>query len=154
MSNPKTLDGKARHRDVFGLIQMQAREKGGLSEVARQLGKDERTFATKFNPNNGDHQPTAIELLDVIELLGLDFAVNAIALKVGRIAVEQATVEISPRELVEHVRLMMAQFGLTIHTSASSLADQRLDSEERKTIAQQLDSLIPLLIAVREAART
>lgn len=154
MSNPNILDGKARHRDVLGLIQMQAREKGGLSEAARQLGKDERTFATKFNPNNGDHQPTAIELLDVIELLGLDYAVNAIALKVGRIAVEQATLEISPRELVEHVRLMVAQFGLTINVSANSLADQRLDAEERKTISRQLDGLIPLLIAVREATRT
>ena len=153
MSNPKILDGKARHRDVFGLIQMQSREKGGLSEAARQLGKDERTFATKFNPNNGDHQPTAIELLDVIELLGLDFAVNAIALKVGRIAVEQATVEISPRELVENAQLMLAKFGVTIHTTAKGLSDQRLDSDERKAIAQELDSLIPLLIAVREAAR-
>lgn len=154
MSNPNILDGKARHRDVFGLIQMQSREKGGLSEVARQLGKDERTFATKFNPNNGDHQPTAIELLDVIELLGLDFAVNAIALKVGRIAVEQTTLEISPRDLVEKAQLMLAQFGVTIHTTAKGLADQRLDSEERKAIAQDLDGLIPLLIAVREAART
>jgi len=154
MSNPNILDGKARHRDVFGLIQMQSREKGGLSEVARQLGKDERTFATKFNPNNGDHQPTAIELLDVIELLGLDFAVNAIALKVGRIAVEQTTLEISPRDLVEKAQLMLAQFGVTIHTTAKGLSDQRLDSEERKAIAQDLDGLIPLLIAVREAART
>jgi len=154
MSNPNILDGKARHRDVLGLIQMQAREKGGLSEAARQLGKDERTFATKFNPNNGDHQPTAIELLDVIELLGLDYAVNAIALKVGRIAVEQTTLEISPRELVEKAQLMLAQFGVTIHTTAKGLADQRLDSEERKAIAHDLDGLIPLLIAVREAART
>lgn len=154
MSNPNILAGKIRHREVFKQIQMQASERGGLSRVARELNKDERTFATKFNVNNGDHQPTAIELLDVIELLDLDRAVNSIALKVGRIAVEQDTVEISPRELVEKAQLMLAQFGVTIHTTAKGLSDQRLDSEERKAIAQDLDGLIPLLIAVREAART
>lgn len=153
MSNPNILDGKARHREVLGLIQMQSREKGGLSDVARQLGKDERTFATKFNPNNGDHQPTAIELLDVIELLGLDYAVNAIALKVGRIAVEQRVLEVSSRELVEHAQLMLAKFGVTIHTTAKGLTDQRLDTQERQAIASELDDLIPLLIAVRAAAR-
>lgn len=146
--------GKQRHRDVFTLIQMQARQSGGLATVARQLGKDERVFATRFNPNNADHQPTAIELLDVIELMGLDQAVNAIALKVGRIAVPQASPDISPRELVSHAQLMLARFGVTIHTTASGLVDQRLDAKERHAIATELDDLIPLLIAVRTAARS
>ena len=147
-------EGKQRHRAVFAALQMQVRASGGFAALARQLGKNEQVFATKFNPNEDRHQPSAVEMLDVIELVGADMAANAIAMKVGRIAIEQEAATLSPRELVQRCQKMLAACGKTIEQTAIGIADGHLASTERDAIATCLDELIPILVGIRAAARS
>ncbi len=138
----------------IALHQSALKAEGGISGIARRLGKRELTLIGKLNPNDDTHQPTIGEfvsiLMDTGDLSPLEVLCEMFG---GQFATRPRESRPSLAEALLHAA---AEQGDVCRAAEEAVADGRLDRDEiarlRREIAEARRALLVLENTVREQA--
>jgi len=145
---------KERFRPVFTALSSEAKHfPGGIAELARATGRNGIVLANKLNPNQLDAQPTAEDLLELIETIGARRTVNSIARLAGQVAVDVVEAAQSPREVMAAFMRVVKDAGALNERTVEAMEDGRLDPAERCDIGSLLDELIAASVEMRALVR-
>lgn len=122
---------KLPHSLLFRAIRADARKFGGLAHMGQCLGKNGPEFEAKFDPDNQDAEPTAIELVNAIALAESNLAIAYLADLAG---IDPRGISFRPEEIdVTPLRQDLAETNLpanrVIVQSAELQSQQTLDHE-------------------------
>lgn len=140
---------KVRYRSLFLALHAAAlRHPGGITAMARVLGRNGQVMANQLNPNDGAIPPADV-LLSVIELAGAVEALNALAWLLGCTTVPIQAHDRAPREVMAGFLALMQRASAATQAAAQGLEDGRLDHEERTDLLPLLDQLIAAAVEFR-----
>lgn len=145
---------KERFRGVFVTLSAEAKAfPGGITELARLMGKNPTVLANRLNPNLLDAHPTIEDFLDCVELLQAVRTINAVAGLANHVAVSVDCDSESPHDVTLAFMEAATEIGAFISHMSTSLADGHLDSQERATALSIIDRSIPKFIGMRAVLR-
>jgi len=126
--------------DVFFALHRSARRSpGGISGIARKLGKREKTLLNKLDPNDDTHQPTLGEFVAILSVTGDLQPLQELAALFGvSLSTRTRECDASVTQAVMHA---MAEHGDVVRAVEQALRDGVISDEERAVILREIFEL-------------
>ncbi|WP_022949546.1 phage regulatory CII family protein [Methylohalobius crimeensis] len=138
----------------IALHQSAIKVKGGISGIARRLGKREHTLLIKLNPNDDLHQPTVGEFVSIMMDTGDLSPLETLCEMFG--GQFSTRPQESKQDLPMAVLHSSVEYGDVCRAVEEALADGRLDETEaarlRKEVSEARRALLVLENTVKEQA--
>ena len=126
--------------DVFVALHRSARRApGGISGIARRLGKREKTLLNKLDPSDDTHQPTLGEFVAILSVTGDLQPLHELAALFG-VSLSTRSKDRGP-SVAQAVMRSMAEHGDVVRAVEMALRDGVISDDERAAILREIFEL-------------